>query len=237
MNNISVNFPYTYISIINGDKINYGSMKIKHQKKLLELSENIDDNENSINNLSFLDLFKRICIDLIDYPENKLFYVDFEYLMFLIRGKSYGDKIEYSKKINDKTENFSFDIGKDFSIIGEKNLNKINVTLSNKNVVEISPIYLNEIENLSLIKNENLLNYSILTYSLRKAKNNDEVIVFNDYEEKTNYINELTIDDLKELKNAYNKFPRINGTQINIINNNEYKTDFLDLASNFFVFV
>jgi hypothetical protein len=212
-------------------------MKIKHQKKLIELSENIKSNNSQYDDMLFIDLLKKVCLDLIDVSEDELYYVDFEYLIFLIRGKSYGEEIEYIKTSNGTSYNMIFSIDKDFKIEGEKGLSSQEITLSNKEVVEISPIFLNEMENLQKINNNDLLNYSTITYSLRKVKNDNEVKTFSDYEEKANYINELELSDLKKLKEAYNKFPKINGKKIEYINNIKVETNFLDIMSNFFVIV
>jgi hypothetical protein len=230
-------FPYVYNSIVTGEKIHYGSMKIKHQKRLIELTENIENPNSSDNEITFIEMVKRMMMELIDTDNKDLFYVDFEYLMFLIRGKTYGDQIEYIKSLGSKDYNFVFDIGQDFTIEGEKGLSKLDVDLTTGEVVEISPVRLSEFDNMITIKNVDLLNYSILTYSLRKRKNEDEVEEFRDYKSKADFINDLEIEDLKSLKKAYNRFPKIKGKKVDSIEGFEVTTEFGDLMSNFFVYV
>jgi hypothetical protein len=231
-----IKYPYTYTSIVNGEKIHYGSFKIKHQKRLIELSENINMKEES--EQSFFELLVLMCEDVIDFDFKKLYYVDFEYLLFMIRGKSYGEKISYSKTIQNKKYDFIFDVVKDLNVIGLKELEFQDIKLSNNEVIEISPVYLNEILNVLKIKNEKLLSYSILTYSLRKRKTDDEVFTFDSYEEKMKYLENLEINDLKELKNKYEKFPKLLTSKINKIKIGDYeenfKIEFMDILSNFF---
>jgi len=226
--------PYLYESIVNGEKIYYGPMKIKHQKLLVELQESIKLKE--IPDMNFFELLMRINEDLISKPLDELYYADFEYLIFLIRAKTYGESINYNKYSNDMTEivNITFNILKDFEVIGNKGMSNQRIKLSNDETIEISPLYLKEVNTLSLISGEDSKSYTGLTYSLRKKILDDEVITFNSYEEKASYFNELTIDDLKEVKKKYNEFPKLNMIINKEIKGKTYITNFGDIISNFF---
>lgn len=228
-------YQYTYESIVDKNlKIEYNPMKIKHQKYLIELAENIKAGEEK--STTFIDLLKKICLTLINKKENELYYNDFEYLVFLIRARSYGENIPYSitnkKNIN---ENFVFNIFNDIKIIGKKHLNEHRVLMENGDIVKMTPLMLNEYSRINSFNNNESTNLKILTTSIRAKLHDDNVTKFDAEIEKENYFDELSINDLKKLKEAYNEFPKISTNKMVKIGDIDMVTDFGDFQSNFFV--
>jgi len=244
-----LSFPYSYKSIISGENINYGAFKIKHQKKLIELYEEIEDKETNADEMSFVELVEKMCLDLIDIAPNRLFYSDFEYLIFLIRTKSYGEKIQYIKTIkNPVTNEFEqipliFNINTDIKIKGEQGLREKSVPMVNGDILIISPLYYKEYMEIYKTNkiHKNQINFDIIFNSMRKViKKDNEAIEFSDFNSKSEYFENLEIEDFKNIKIAFSDFPRIDvvkedeittdgGTKIKI------KTNFGDMTTSFFV--
>lgn len=225
---------YVYTSIIDGRTIKYEQMKIKHQRILIESADNIL--ENGYSPTTFIDQFKEIIFDLIDIPKDQVYYSDFENLMFLIRAKSFGDFIEYTKKINNQKYDLRFDISKDLSIIGEIGKSSDKIPLNNGSILIIEPIRANEYFEISKLNvSKSIKKLNLLIVSARAIEQDDEIIRFQNFKEKEEYIIDLDIEDLENIKKSFNSFPKISATKTELIDGIEYNIDFSDMESNFFV--
>ena len=221
-----------YHSIVNDDIIKFNSMKVKHQKRLIETVENVIG--KTAKPQEFIEHLKEIIFELVDIDRKNMYYSDFEYLLFLIRAKSYGDNIEYSKKIKKKSVPLTFNISEDISIIGEKGKDFVRVNLSNGDEIELSPLTVEEHFSIDTKQNIVLQKLNILAMSLRKKVFDDEVLSFEMKNSKEDYIDELDIIDLEKLKNAYNTFPKISTKKMEKVGDEEFEIEFGDMESNFF---
>jgi len=74
---------------------------------------------------------------------------------------------------------------------------------------------------------------------LKRVVRDGEAVGFESDEDKDDYFDNLTIEDIKRMKEAYNEFPRVSVKKkfkVKIDDEDiEIETDFGDMASNFFV--
>jgi len=240
---MSKEFQFTYKSIITGEEIPYNAMTVRNQRQLIEILENIDSGvEEDIN---FIQLLKRICGELIGIPYTNLFYNDFEYLVFLIRYRTYGETIRYHltdesgeflKGPSDKIREFKFNILKDINVPKVKDKKaRAEIKMENGDIVIISPLYCEEYFNLNLDASETKLGLELITTSLRKFKRGDDQIKeFFDINEKIEYIDKLSLKDLKRLTKNFETFPRISLNKKENVDGMVYRVSFGDMRSNFF---
>lgn len=239
-------FPYYYTSIVTGKQIPYGPMKVRHQKKLVEMSEQINDGEEQP--MSFVRMLEEMCIGLIDCAPSHLYYSDFEYLVFLIRAKSYGDTIQYTKHVTDPetikdfTVNSEFSICKDIEVIGEKGLNSVTVESDSGDGIVMSPLkFYEQRESIELCAGRpRSLAMDMAFRSMRKIIKGGEMCEFSSEQEKQAYFEDLTTDDLKKMKAAMSRFPIVRVSKTVVVKAPSGKevpvtTKFSDMTSSFFV--
>lgn len=233
---------YSYESIIDGSTIHYDAMTGKHVRMLVELLGNIERKVEK--DTSFPHLLRRILSGLIDVDDTKLYYADWEQLIFLIRSKSFGSKIGYTVGSGDSLKDYEFDINKNVKILGTTARGAVSVSLADKSQVVIAPLTVEEYfsidENLETVEKD--IEKQIIC--LRKVKSLEESIVeLVDIDQKTTFFDSLSIADYQKIKSEIEMYPRVElqlcetqeGTGAQSENEKVKKVSFgANLRSNFF---
>ncbi len=232
-----MNYRYIHKSIIDGSKIQYNPMRVIDQKILVQESDMVRIGDSTPED--FMETLVSVIVGLTDRKETELYYADLECLFFLIRAKSYGSKINFTKKIgsgkNIKIHELEFDIEKDLKFPSSSEASgPRRVTLENQ-TIEIAPLNVNEYMDCITLENKIEKNYAMISKSIRKIITDEEVILFQNDTEKMDFVNDLFLEDFKKIVKEYNSFPQINVFKLYEVDGSKFTVNFEDFESFFFV--
>jgi len=189
-----------------GEKIKYRGFTVKEEKILL-VAQQSDDPEQEI--LATKQIINN-CI--VDVDVGKLPMFDLEYILLHLRAKSVNNNIAFMVT-DDETEEkveVSFNIDDLTVSTNEDHTNKIKLN-DDYTLFLKYPTIDQFIKISSLIEEDPLANYFIMTSCLDKVASDDEVYSFDDYsdEQIDEFMDNMTSDVVRGVQNFFETMPKI----------------------------